>query len=103
MSELIDRCAPATCVVAHARPADGPSTLLLHGLGSSSSVWKPVLHGESTGLDLWTAELPWGGNQLSSWGYRPDATWAIRDALDQVSGGARIVVAHSFATVLLME
>lgn len=103
MAELIDRAPATACAVHHARPADGPTTVLLHGLASSSSVWTPVLRGESTGLDLWTAELPWGGNHPSSWGYQPDATWAIRDALDQVPNETRIVVAHSFATVLLLE
>jgi len=103
MSELIDRRPATACAVHHRRPADGPATLLLHGLASSSSVWKPVLHGESAGLDLWTAELPWSGAYPSSWGYQVDATLAITDALDQVPGGVRIVVAHSFATVLLLE
>jgi pimeloyl-ACP methyl ester carboxylesterase len=100
---LPDQLGGLTCTVRRRRPATGPSALLLHGLANSSSVWESLAEDEAAGLDLWTAELPWGGGQPPDWAYRPDATWAVADALDQVSDGAAVVVAHSFSAVLLLE
>lgn len=93
----------AVCTVHHKRPTGGPRALLLHGLANSPSVWEPLIGSEAAGLDLWTADLPWGSGHSPDWAYRPDATWAIAEALGQVPGGAGVVVAHSFSAVLLME
>lgn len=93
----------ATCAVRRRRPTGGPSALLLHGLANSSSVWEALAGRDAGGLDLWTAELPWGGGQSPAWAYRADATAAVADALGQVPGGARVVVAHSFSALLLLD
>lgn len=102
-SEPIDRPHGVTCTVHHKRPTDGAGALLLHGLANSITVWDALARIDTGNLDLWTAELPWGSGQLSSWAYQPDATWAIADALDQVPGGAGTVVAHSFSALLLLD
>ncbi|MFH8688653.1 alpha/beta fold hydrolase [Streptomyces anulatus] len=91
------------CTVRHRRPSAGPRALLLHGLANGPSVWDPLAGSDAAGLDLWTADLPWGGAHPPDWAYRPDATWAIAEALKQVPGGAGVVVAHSFSALLLME
>ncbi|MEW2493505.1 alpha/beta hydrolase [Streptomyces nodosus] len=98
-----DRPEGVVCTVRHRRPTGGTGALLLHGLANSSSVWDALAGTRAGGLDLWTAELPWGGGQSPAWAYSPDASWAVEEALGQVPGGAGIVVAHSFSTVLLLD
>lgn len=102
-SEPPGRSGGVTCTVQRKRPTDGTRALLLHGLANSSSVWDALAGTAAGGLDLWAAELPWGGEHSPAWAYRSDATRAVADALGQVPGGAGIVVAHSFSTVLLLE
>ncbi|MFD4950039.1 alpha/beta fold hydrolase [Streptomyces sp. NPDC058451] len=98
-----DPAGDSACTVHRKRPTGGTRALLLHGLANSSSVWDALAAREAGGLDLWAAELPWGGGRSPAWAYGPHASRAVADALGQVPGGAGIVVAHSFSTVLLLE
>jgi len=77
--------------------------VLLHGLGSGSRVWEPFVAHRPAGTDVWLADLPWRGGYELGWAYGGDpAAWVGR-ALAGVRGGAGVVVAHSFASVLLLE
>lgn len=91
------------CAVTHRGPSGGPRALLLHGLANGPSVWEPLAAAGAAGLDLWVADLPWGSAHPPDWAHRPDATATVAEALEQVPGGAGVVVAHSFSAVLLME
>ncbi|MFR9673735.1 alpha/beta fold hydrolase [Streptomyces sp. TR06-5] len=92
-----------TCTVSHRRPRPGRSALLLHGLANSPSVWEPLAATEAGGLDLWTADLPWGAGHPPDWGYAPDSTSAVADALQRIGDEPSVVVAHSFSALLLLE
>ncbi|MGW5127626.1 alpha/beta fold hydrolase [Streptomyces sp. NPDC004069] len=97
------RTGAAACTVHRKRATGGTRALLLHGLANSSSVWDELAGHEAGGLDLWAAELPWGGGGSPDWAYGQDASRAVADALGQVPGGTGVVVAHSFSTVLLLD
>ncbi|MBU7597306.1 alpha/beta hydrolase [Streptomyces sp. P38-E01] len=75
--------------------------LLLHGLGSSTRSWDTFLAHRPPSLEVWTAALPWraGGPQAVP---EADETDWIRESIRQIPGGPDIVVAHSYASVLLL-
>lgn len=102
-SATADHPSTPGCTVHHRRPAPGPRALLLHGLANSSTVWDALAATDAGGLDLWTADLPWGSGRPPEWAYRPDSASAVSRALTQVGGRAGIVVAHSFSAVLVLE
>jgi pimeloyl-ACP methyl ester carboxylesterase len=103
LSEPTNRSRGHACTVRHTRPTNGPAALLLHGLANGPSVWEALAGSHAGGLDLWTADLPWGGGQPPDWAYRSEASHAVANALEQVRDGAPIVVAHSFSAVLLLD
>ncbi|MFF0506733.1 alpha/beta fold hydrolase [Streptomyces fimicarius] len=76
--------------------------LLLHGLGSSESCWDSFIDHRPPELDLWTAGLPWRSGGPYAVAGRAESEW-IASAIRQVPGGADVVIAHSYATILLME
>ncbi|WP_179167225.1 alpha/beta fold hydrolase [Streptomyces sp. 13-12-16] len=76
--------------------------LLLHGLAGSGAVWDEVWQRPPTGLEIWTADLPWRSDHVLSWsraGEQPD--W-IEAALDLVPGGPDVIVAHSYSANVLL-
>ncbi|MEC3979483.1 alpha/beta fold hydrolase [Amycolatopsis sp. H20-H5] len=76
--------------------------LLLHGLGSSVSCWDAFLANSPANLDCWTAALPWrAGGPFAA--VEPDQSTWIAEAIGRVPGGFDVVIAHSFATVLLLR
>ncbi|MBT2428890.1 MULTISPECIES: alpha/beta fold hydrolase [unclassified Streptomyces] len=80
----------------------GDRALLLHGLGSSESCWDPFVVHRPPALDLWTAGLPWRSGGPYAVAERAESTW-IDTAIRQVPGGADVVIAHSYATILLLQ
>ncbi|WP_162466920.1 alpha/beta fold hydrolase [Streptomyces taklimakanensis] len=83
-------------------PAEaGHRALLLHGLGSSESCWDAFAAHRPSGLDLWTAGLPWRAGGPFAIPERDESAW-ITEAIARVPGGVDVVVAHSYATVLLL-
>ncbi len=88
------------------RPADTDAHLrglFLHGLAGSGSVWDGVWENAPTGLDAWTAELPWRVDHVSQWGQQEPTTDWLEAALDEVPGGPDVVIAHSYSASLLMD
>ncbi|MFI8438010.1 alpha/beta fold hydrolase [Streptomyces sp. NPDC079020] len=79
----------------------GHRALLLHGLGSNESCWDPFVAHRPPGLDLWTAGLPWRAGGPYAVSERDETAW-IGEAIRRVPGGADVVVAHSYATILLL-
>ncbi|MFD1147564.1 alpha/beta fold hydrolase [Saccharothrix hoggarensis] len=76
--------------------------LLLHGLANSSTVWSEFVRHADRGFDIWSADLPWRGEGVASWSNRGDLPAWIAEAMDEVPGGAGVVVAHSFSATLLL-
>ncbi|MEV6958264.1 alpha/beta hydrolase [Streptomyces sp. NPDC051207] len=89
---LRQRCASAEA---------GTRALLLHGLGSSESSWDAFVEHRPPGLELWSAGLPWRAGGAFAVAERDDAAW-ITEAVARIPGGVDVVIAHSFATVLLL-
>lgn len=79
----------------------GHRALLLHGLGSSESCWDSFLAHRPPGLDVWTAGLPWRAGGPYAVSERDDTAW-IGEAVARVPGGVDVVIAHSYATLLLL-
>ncbi|MET9921077.1 alpha/beta fold hydrolase [Streptomyces sp. NPDC059605] len=79
----------------------GHRALLLHGLGSSESCWDPFIAHRPPGLDLWTAGLPWRAGGPYAVPEREEKHW-IGEAIARVPGDIDVVVAHSYATLLLL-
>lgn len=77
-------------------------TLLLHGLGSSGSVWDGITPLLPAQLELWDADLPWGSEGDAAWASDPDIHRWVADALASV-GDVQVVVAHSFGANALLE
>jgi pimeloyl-ACP methyl ester carboxylesterase len=108
-----DGLAPAAAedavTVRRRRAARGPGrpivTLLLHGLGGSGGVWEPFAERAADDLELWTAELPWGGG--GAWSRRDDPRRWVTEALaaTTAAGGRQpdVVIAHSFAATLTLS
>jgi len=90
------------------RPALGPGepvrALLLHGLGDSATVWEPFARHAPGRLELWCAELPWGGG--GRWSRDEDSgRWvddALRLATDAAGARPDLLIAHSFAATLAL-
>ncbi len=79
----------------------GRRALLLHGLGSSESSWDAFVEHRPAGLELWTAGLPWRAGGAFAVAERDDHAW-ITEAIARIPGGVDVVIAHSFATVVLL-
>ncbi|MFD8519488.1 alpha/beta fold hydrolase [Streptomyces capillispiralis] len=79
----------------------GRRALLLHGLGSSESCWDAFVEHRPPGLELWSAGLPWRAGGTFAVAERDDSVW-ITEAIRRIPGGADVVIAHSYATVLLL-
>lgn len=75
--------------------------LLLHGLGSGESCWDPFVAHRPPGLDLWSAGLPWRAGGPYAVTERDEKDW-VGEAVDRVPGRPDVVVAHSYATILLL-
>ncbi|MBB0229770.1 alpha/beta fold hydrolase [Streptomyces calidiresistens] len=83
-------------------PAEaGPRALLLHGLGSAESCWNAFAEHRPPGLDLWTAGLPWRAGGPFAVPERDEGD-RITEAIARVPGGVDVVIAHSYATLLLL-
>src|SRR3954466_15095829 len=74
----------------------GVRALLLHGLGSSGTVWDRFCAYRPEGTETWTADLPWRGEGVWHWGQQGQATDWVAAALDGAGGRVDTVVAHSF-------
>jgi pimeloyl-ACP methyl ester carboxylesterase len=94
---------PVEPVVLHRHAGAGDRLLLLHGLGGGARMWRGFLDHRPAGTDVWLADLPWRGGHEPSWAYHGDATVWVQRALAAVPGGAGVVVAHSFSSVLLLD
>jgi pimeloyl-ACP methyl ester carboxylesterase len=92
-----------------ARDQDPPlRMLLLHGLGGNGTVWRSFIQRAPRRLELWDADLPWGGGVTSAdWLDDPDVgQWLIQAMTSMTSAAGDppdVVVAHSFAATALLE
>ncbi|WP_189984807.1 alpha/beta fold hydrolase [Streptomyces capoamus] len=97
-SLVVVRRTPAT---AHGRSV---RALALHGLAATGAGWRPYEEHAGPGVEVWTAELPWGQTGGSGWslpGGDP-AGW-IGAALDEVPGRVDVLIAHSYSALLALE
>ncbi|KUJ65274.1 hypothetical protein ACZ90_48865 [Streptomyces albus subsp. albus] len=86
-------------------PAE-PGLLLLHGLSNSAALWDPYLARSTADGPVWAAELPWRGTGVADWSHHPAPLDWMRQTLDstaEATGGCDIVVAHSYAALLLLN
>lgn len=79
----------------------GRRALLLHGLGSSESCWDAFVAHRPPDLELWTAGLPWRAGGTYAVPERDDTAW-ITEAVRRTPGRVDVVIAHSYASVLLL-
>jgi pimeloyl-ACP methyl ester carboxylesterase len=97
--------APAARLRRRAGPADGPRVrlLLLSGLAGSPAVWNrwAALAGDT--VEIWDAVLPWTGGSDVTWSRSGAPGDWVEQAMADVPGGADVVVAHSFAAMILLE
>ncbi|MFJ4518197.1 alpha/beta fold hydrolase [Streptomyces sp. NPDC088816] len=78
--------------------------LALHGLAATGTTWSAYGRHAAPDVELWTAELPWGQAGAPAWslpGGDP-ADW-IGVAMDEVTGGVDVLVAHSYSALLALE
>ncbi|MFI5983568.1 alpha/beta fold hydrolase [Streptomyces sp. NPDC051555] len=77
--------------------------LLLHGLGNNESIWEPMAGHWDPRLRVHAPRLPWHSGGIAGWRHESDSAALLQEVLDAVPGGADVVVAHSFSSVLLLE
>lgn len=93
--------------------SEGPGlrVLLLHGMADGGNVWERLLalaphRAELRRAEIHTAELPWRGTGPTDWAHRMDSASWLAETLDELAdtvGPADVVVAHSFAAMLLLD
>lgn len=74
--------------------------LLLHGLASSPATWSKLEWPAET--DVWSAALPWNGEDVTEWSYGGDPAAWLREALTAMPT-PDVLVAHSFAANLTLS
>jgi pimeloyl-ACP methyl ester carboxylesterase len=83
--------------------------LLLHGLAGGAAAWDPFVERAAPQLELWDADLPWGGGGAPGWGRAGDLAGRVRESFDSVAAGTPnagrvdLALAHSFGANLLLE
>ncbi|WP_107424699.1 alpha/beta fold hydrolase [Streptomyces antioxidans] len=78
--------------------------VLLHGLGNSSGIWAGLAAHWRPDVEVHAPDLPWTGAGIAEWRHERDSARLVEDVLAAVpGGGADLVVAHSFTSVLLLE
>ncbi|MBW5420646.1 alpha/beta fold hydrolase [Streptomyces sp. BG9H] len=76
---------------------------LLHGLGNNEAIWSSLAGHWRTDVEVYAPQLPWNGGGIADWRYETDSAALVEETLAAVPGGADLVVAHSFSSVLLLE
>ncbi|MEU8824316.1 alpha/beta hydrolase [Streptomyces sp. NPDC048636] len=77
--------------------------VLLHGLGNTGAIWSATAAHWRPDVEIHAPELPWSGAGILRWRHERDVAALLADALAAVPGGADLVVAHSFASIPLLE
>jgi len=76
--------------------------LYLHGLGCSTSIWEPAVAAAGPRIEPWVVRLPWHGLDDGGWSHRADPVALLAETLREYRP-FDVVVAHSFAAMLLVE
>ncbi|MFE9701934.1 alpha/beta fold hydrolase [Streptomyces sp. NPDC005930] len=79
------------------------NVVLLHGLANNEAVWSGLTGHWNPDVRIHAPRLPWHGGGITDWRHEQDSTALLARVLDQVPGGADVVVAHSFSSVLLLD
>ncbi|MFD9454881.1 alpha/beta fold hydrolase [Streptomyces sp. NPDC059985] len=79
------------------------TVVLLHGLGNNEAIWEPTTAHWDPRVRVHAPRLPWHSGGIAAWRHESDSAGLLQDVLDAVPGGADVVVAHSFSSVLLLE
>ncbi|HEX6074129.1 MAG TPA: alpha/beta hydrolase [Micromonosporaceae bacterium] len=93
-------------VTVDVRPAqDSPAIrmALLHGLGSSVTVWDPLRSALPSDVESWAFAFPWDSGQGPGWAMEPDTRVWLEHAWAAAPGRPDIVVAHSFGANVLLD
>ncbi|QKV94284.1 alpha/beta hydrolase [Streptomyces sp. NA02950] len=77
--------------------------VLLHGLGNSGGIWSACAAHWRPDTEIHAPELPWSGAGITGWRHERDSARLLEEVLAAVPGGADLVVAHSFASMPLLE
>lgn len=77
--------------------------VLLHGLGNNEAIWSGLAAHWRSDVEVHAPRLPWHSEGIAAWRHETDSAWHVQQALDAVPGGADLVVAHSFSSILLLE
>ncbi|MET9690277.1 alpha/beta hydrolase [Streptomyces sp. NPDC006514] len=77
--------------------------MLLHGLGNNEAIWSGLAPHWRSDVEVHAPRLPWQADGIAAWRHETDSVSCIQEALDAVPGGADLVVAHSFSSVLLLQ
>ncbi|MGC9442763.1 alpha/beta fold hydrolase [Streptomyces sp. WG5] len=77
--------------------------VLLHGLANNEGIWDPLAGHWRDGVDVHAPRLPWHSGGIDGWRHETDSAARLAEVLDAVPGGADVVVAHSFSSVVLLD
>jgi len=77
--------------------------VLLHGLGNSGAVWTRLLQWLPPGLEVHVPELPWSSTRIAQWRHETNSAARVEEVLAGLPGPVDVLVAHSFATIPVLE
>ncbi|GAA2711241.1 MULTISPECIES: alpha/beta hydrolase [Streptomyces] len=77
--------------------------VLLHGLGNNEMIFQPLAAHWRPGTQVHAPRLPWHSEGIAAWRHETDSASRLQDVLEAAPGGADVVVAHSFASVVLLD
>jgi pimeloyl-ACP methyl ester carboxylesterase len=77
--------------------------VLMHGLGNSGSIFRPLTGHLRPDVAVHVPEMPWSSGRMPQWRHETDSAARVGEVLDAVAGPVGVVVAHSYATIPLLE
>jgi len=93
-------------VTVDVRPAEDSPVIrvaLLHGLGSSATVWDPLRAELPSNVESWAFGFPWDSGQGPGWALERDSRVWLERAWEAAPGRPDVVVAHSFGANVMLD
>ncbi|MFJ9845030.1 alpha/beta fold hydrolase [Kitasatospora sp. NPDC101155] len=77
--------------------------VLLHGLGNNEHIWDALAGHWRPGVRVHAPRLPWHSGGIAGWRHETDSAGLLERVLDAAPGGADLVVAHSYSSIVLLD